>query len=299
LEYAKICEIVELETPRNKKTGEVLLDEDAEKFKEVEKYMRFITQFCSFDARWMHQYGRNAHDLIRMATRLHAYNYLGPENKTIGDGDVCPILSTLRCLAVTHDFTILDYSMPHKYSAWSRDERFDFQELHVADPEIEDFFNNRHNLIPQIDIRRMPMTYKPPTARMSNLSYLLKQALRRTQDLLLQGDPRHFPTVLFTLVLMSIILHDIECAAAKTEFFSEVYDAVSGLVIQLAGLFLYCSDDMHPFHEEFDLEWFSVTVGGDPIVVESYKTLHRIWKFNREWRQIYTKAAREMLTARR
>ncbi|KAF2106487.1 hypothetical protein BDV96DRAFT_332231 [Lophiotrema nucula] len=113
----------------------------------------------------------------------------------------------------------------------------------------------------------MPSPEKPTH---STLLFLLQQSIDGAKEIILSGLPKHWPTVYCILIslvfahqnllLLSDYIDTAECAGWT----------LAKAIIRLSRLFLACCQDLHPLSDNFDVEWFGLSVGGSEAACEFF-----------------------------
>lgn len=230
-------------------------------------YDRFLAQFEDLSSRWTLLYGDETFYIISKAAVFQRYMYTcgGPIRY---DRTRSPLFLALRCLVVSHD--IMEIRLQTEPRAQIR------SHIHGREAGIE-----RHGgVVPQIGMwlgdnvaSDFSESRKPSS---DTLCYLLQEIFASAQKSLLTGNPRLWPLVLYTLMMLIVARYQLKRGEGFTDTFLGPHCAVHEALERLADLFLYCCGDMHPLTDAFDPEWFDLCVGGEQMLINDYEEFHEL-----------------------
>ncbi|KAI4166997.1 MAG: hypothetical protein LQ343_007566 [Gyalolechia ehrenbergii] len=106
----------------------------------------------------------------------------------------------------------------------------------------------------------------------------LKRAIAVVQQVMFKRRPQDLPYLIYSLVLLDLIVLALQPWAKFMVPVAEAGDDVQGILKTLCDLYLFCSDNMHPLSEGFDISKYEALVDSDTIAVEHFQALNQRWK---------------------
>ena len=235
---------------------------------------RFLHQFSDLSDRWLNHFEPLTFHLIERAAQFSEHNCVATY-ETLNDDETCPILLALQCLSMSRDLSDLWGNL-----GWGNASRNMTSEyLHIQDPCIVRR-DSRPDMMARIDLWRLDGHEKIPDSRRylpSTFKYLLKEAFSTIQKTLLRGQPRDWPTAFYAIGLLTFVYSNLSLGYEAFGLSQETPEFSKRALLHLSELFLYVTGDMHPMHNDLDLFWYEVVVGGDVIPMDHYHDLHYWW----------------------
>jgi hypothetical protein len=234
-----------------------------------QSYLGFLTQFETVALRWGNYYEEFTEDIISCAA---VYQKTLIQNKRGGlceDDTEILVLLALRCLAISHDLSVVDWNPVNLEREYKRQNEAKFEPITFGRA------SGSHRLRPLIELWPMSQDYERPNSGKdytNSLSFLLRKTFRTAQRLLLRGQPQDWPTLFYTIALLKLThekFHHLSFGSCGREL-EEALKSLIRLYLHFCGYF-------HPLNAGLDIEWCSLMVGGDALRVKHYKEMNSMW----------------------
>ncbi|KAL9019307.1 MAG: hypothetical protein Q9185_003385 [Variospora sp. 1 TL-2023] len=98
------------------------------------------------------------------------------------------------------------------------------------------------------------------------------------QRVIIRRRPQDLPHLLYSLCLLALIRSCLQPSAQFLTPILEAGDEIEEILRTFCKLYLLCSDDTHPLTEHFDPAKYAKTVNNDPVAVQHFDILNRLWK---------------------
>lgn len=143
-------------------------------------------------------------------------------------------------------------------------------------------------LLPLIELSEDTTDYWTPPTRScsrdrgwdldSSIGSALHHITRRTRQLLYQGNPRDWPTVLYVLCILELFVGPIYRHPVWMRTLTDATRQLRLLIEDLSGLYYRSTGGGQPFSYDWDREMYTRQVGGDQLAVEHFAELNGLWK---------------------
>jgi hypothetical protein len=275
---------VSLKLPEDDDVSEILgLNVD------VNAHLRFLDQFHDINSRWGGYYETLTEDMLSQAARFQTYLVGG--DSSADDNRQWVILLALRCLVAGKDIDSINNVAPRKLTHDMRNPHYESFECEVfsACKVRTGFRPNSFELEPYIQMTtceyaawryaESPMVTTNPSG---TLCSLLSSVVDALESLLLQAQPKDWPTAFYTLYILQLVQWDLSGASSWTDVFECTVVALNSALARLTELFLQCCGDLHPFSDDLDLEWYGLLVGPQfSHCVDHYEYQYSNWAEHR------------------
>lgn len=235
---------------------------------------KFIDQFEEVKTRWRNKYEEGTFLLIASAARYQK-ELLAPYTRVSADKqDEATLIATLlRCLVMADDIfavdmywstlIILKKSEVRELRSEANTDYWGLESSVTVQPIPR---SSRRSI--QAQVRKYPQ----------GLPTTLKRAIAVVQQVMFKRRPQDLPYLIYSLVLLDLIVLALQPWAKFMVPVAEAGDDVQGILKTLCDLYLFCSDNMHPLSEGFDISKYEALVDSDTIAVEHFQALNQRWK---------------------
>jgi hypothetical protein len=242
----------------------------------------FLKQFQSpsCGSRWGSRYANETFEVLDSAATF----LLSGQGESRDNAAPSPLVLALRCLVLSQDIssiadglkTVIDEGDDHSHT---QDAELKAKGKHPSWRDIDTHFG----MVPNIDIWRVAaaeasiLEEQAHLTENDKLSHNLQQALSATQSLLLRGKPDDWPTALYTISILSLVLKEVDAAADEIEDLREAKDTLERALASLCELYIYCSNGIHPLQKKnSDWEHYALMVGGDELLMQQWEKMHDV-----------------------
>ncbi|KAL2811755.1 hypothetical protein BJX63DRAFT_433105 [Aspergillus granulosus] len=240
--------------------------------------MEFLSRFLECDPHLLDHYGGDTLDILLGAAQLQADILRDSStNKTDLSGDATIIALALRCFL---DFHILDNI---GLDCYGRTGQLSYLPEDGSSVEVI-FAPNDHKpflsatAYKEKQRERLHIPAKTPGCHFeSDLCTMLGSLARLSFQLLDEQDPQHWPTVLYVLLILSLI-RDTLCYCPP--WMRKIYDAgeiLERLFQDLARYYYICTEGGQILTYRWNKENYGVRVGHCKSAVEHAGLLHDLW----------------------
>ncbi|KAL8988044.1 MAG: hypothetical protein Q9177_002823 [Variospora cf. flavescens] len=235
---------------------------------------KFLDRFEEIDARWQHWYEPITYKLISQCAQYQKEILDLEPTKSVDEfGQSTLLAALLRSLVITHQLAEVD----GRYSnLWPVGD----STVHVFLYEGVDEYWGLGPLITVQKQARMtsPRAVLPIRRRLRGLPMTLQKAIATMQRVMIRRRPQDLPYLLYSLCLLALIRSCLRPSAQFLTPILEAGDEIDEILRTFCKLYLFCSDDTHPLTEHFDPAQYAKTVNNDPVAVQHFDILNRLWK---------------------
>lgn len=235
---------------------------------------RFLDQFEEVKSRW-----RNYHEEGTFLLLAHCARYqkeiLAPYTPITADerNRLTLVAALLRCLLMAKQLFDMD-------GWWSSATLIDSSDVYEIRSEgISDYWGLEPTITVQRHQRSSCRSIQYKTRKYpQGLPATLKKAVTVMQQVMFNRRPQDLPCLIYSLCLLDLIAHALRPSA---DFMSPVREAggdIIDILMTLCDLYLFCSNNVHPFSEDFDISTYDALVDSDSIAVDHFHTLNHMWQ---------------------
>ncbi|GIJ90965.1 hypothetical protein Asppvi_009930 [Aspergillus pseudoviridinutans] len=263
----------------------------------------FLSQFQDINPRWGKWYERGTERLLSSAARLQADLLRESPNFTDLSGENTVIALALHCLLLVRDFEymateILDLTEEGLFA--------DGSPVVVPEPSYD-----ADRLLPIVEVHRAilperalresptPLPWAPPNTEGVNVSkpgYHIESGLDATLThisdclfrLLDSRDPRHWPTVLYGLVILILIRWCLLPMGRWLKSLRYAGSSLTPLSRDLARYYYICTDGGSIISDRWDEGDYAAQVGQYRVALDHARILHELWvnADHGQWKEI-------------
>ncbi|KAL2871175.1 F-box protein [Aspergillus lucknowensis] len=263
----------------------------------------FLNQFQDINPRWGQWYERNTETLLSSAAQLQTDLLRESPNPSDLSSENTVIALALHCLLLVRDFGYVDGEILNL----TEEELFD----DGAPVVIQEPSYDAGRVLPVVEVNRAiwgeralresptPLSWIPPNTEGVNASKLgydieggldamLTHILECLFRLLDSRDPRHWPTVLYGLVILILIRG---CLTPLGRWLKTVRYAGSSLTPlnrDLSRYYYICTDGGSIISDRWDVGDYTAQVGLSRVAVDHARILHELWvnEGDGKWKEI-------------
>jgi hypothetical protein len=252
----------------------------------------FLSQFQDINPRWDGWYERSTESLLSSAAQLQADLLRESPDVTDLSGENTVIALALHCLLLVRDFDyvdteILDLTEEGLFA--------DGSPVVIQEPSY-----NANRLLPIVAVYRAtwreralqesptPLPWAPPTTESVNVAktgYHIESGLDATLThiseclfrLLDSRDPRHWPTVLYGLVILILIRGILSPTGRWLKSVRYAGSSLTPLSRDLARYYYICTDWGSIISDRWDEGDYAVQVGQYRVALDHARILHELW----------------------
>ncbi|KAF4161762.1 hypothetical protein CNMCM6936_003098 [Aspergillus lentulus] len=268
-----------------------------------ELLQEFLSQFQDINSRWGQWYERSTESLLSSAAQLQADLLRESPNLTDLSGENTVIALALHCLLLVRDFDYVDTEILDL----TEEELFAYgSPVVIQEPSYD-----ANRLLPIVEVYRAiwreqalresptPLPWASPNTEAVNVSkpgYHIESGLDATLThiseclfrLLDSRDPRHWPTVLYGLVILILICG---CLSPTGRWLKSVRYAGSSLTPlsrDLARYYYICTDGGRIISDGWDEGDYAAQVGQYRVALDYARILHELWvnADDGQWKEI-------------
>lgn len=233
----------------------------------------FLEQFSTINIRWNNAFEQMTEDIIAFGAGFQEFwltRCSFPPSSTLDERT--PIASALQCLVRCYNAFEVSLNWPFRYM-----EEYLANHNHIRLRETESDFRGL-GFYPSIDVWRLPHDHDLPEERnvtRTPLGRLWTDTIQIAQRILFRGRATDWPLVFFTLCILTLARGCLD--GRWTNALRIAYNTLKGSLDDLCRIFLHCTGDLHPLNPNFDLEWFTLMVGGEEPLVDYYREMNKMW----------------------
>ncbi|KAL8650735.1 MAG: hypothetical protein Q9210_003655 [Variospora velana] len=245
--------------------------------------LQFLDQFEEIDARWQHWYEPISCKVISRCAQYQKEILNREPTKSVDEFDQSTLLAALlRCLVIIHQLAEVD---GRNSNLWPVGD----STVHVFLYEGVDEYWGLGPLITVQKQARMtsPRAVLPIGRRLRGLPMTLQKAIATMQCVMFRRRPQDLPYLLYSLCLLALIRASLQPSALFLTPILEAGDEIEEILRTLCKLYLFCSDDIHPLTEHVDPTKYAEMVNNDPVAVQHFDILNRLWKEAGKLAKIY------------
>jgi hypothetical protein len=251
----------------------------------------FLSQFHDINPRWGNFYERSTVSLLSSAAQLQADLLRESPNLTDLSGENTVIALALHCLLLVRDFDYVDSEILNLT-----------EEGLFADGSpvvIEEPSYDADRLLPIVEVHRViwreralresstPLPWAPNTegVNVSKPGYHIESSLDATLThiseclfrLLDTRDPRHWPTVLYGLLILILIRGCLSPTGRWLKIVRYAGSSLTPLSRDLARYYYICTDGGSIISDRWDEGAYAAQVGQYRIALDYARIFHELW----------------------
>ena len=235
--------------------------------------LEFLEQFRNIERRWKGEFENFTTELLTGAAQLQEDILSGmPVIPVDFAGDATVIALALNCLALTQDISIVSGDCVD--GMMDNTSHVILQEAHHGD---------NSEVHPLVEVRKEG-TMRKPRARVKTglglddtVGLMLQHVAQLTHQTLIRQDPRDWPTVLYVLCILCIVVYNVRDDIDWMLSLSGATKSLKLLISDLCRLYYICTQGGQPLTHHWDREAYETRVGDNQIAIRYCSKLNEMW----------------------